>query len=147
MIFDVAATPREVWAVLNAFPGYPEWIKDVEHTETYRSDDSGVYVRFQARTPFGTSWTWFARHVYPASAAAPADAIGTWELDHQYRSSFRDAYGYWQVAAVDGEAGKTRVTYASNIRLRGVTALFRGFVLRNMIKEGPAWLRRALAPP
>jgi carbon monoxide dehydrogenase subunit G len=50
---EVAATPREVMAVLTDFEAYPDWVGNLERVEVLGHDrrGRGTRVAFQVRTP------------------------------------------------------------------------------------------------
>jgi ribosome-associated toxin RatA of RatAB toxin-antitoxin module len=103
----VAATPREVMAVIADFESYPEWVGNMEEVEVLERDrrGRGSLVAFKLRTPvMSAAYTLAYRY-------APRDAGMSWTY---HEGTLQDLSGAYQLEALDGT---TRVTYNLEVEL------------------------------
>jgi ribosome-associated toxin RatA of RatAB toxin-antitoxin module len=104
----VAATPREVMAVIADFESYPEWVGNMEEVEVLERDrrGRGSLVSFKLRTPvMSAAYTLAYRY-------APRDEGMSWTY---HEGTLQDLSGAYELQALDD--GGTRVTYHLEVEL------------------------------
>ncbi|HZD70330.1 MAG TPA: SRPBCC family protein [Actinomycetes bacterium] len=103
----VAATPKEIMAVIAGFEAYPEWIGDMEEVEVLERDrrGRGSVVAFKVRSPLVSAAYTLAYQF------APRDRGMSWT----YRGgTLRDLSGAYELEALDDA---TKVTYRMELEL------------------------------
>jgi polyketide cyclase/dehydrase/lipid transport protein len=98
----IAASPKEIMAVITDFDAYPEWAEGMKSTEVLKKDKQGraKQVRFSVSS-FGLSDTLVFEYTYAA-----ADKGCSWKLVEAKNIS--DLEGVYEL---DGGKGSTEVTY------------------------------------
>jgi ribosome-associated toxin RatA of RatAB toxin-antitoxin module len=105
---EVAATPREVMAVVADFDAYPQWVGNLEQVEVLTRDrrGRGTRVAFRLRTPvLSAAYTLAYRY-------APRDGGVSWEY---VEGTLEDLSGSYTLEPTD--AGGTLVTYRLQVEL------------------------------
>ena len=104
---EVAATPKEVMAVIADFESYPEWVGSMEEVEVLERDrrGRGSLVAFKVRTPVLTA-TYTLAYEY-----APRDRGMSWT----YREgTLKDLSGGYELEPL---GTSTQVTYRLDVEL------------------------------
>ncbi|MEX2459573.1 MAG: SRPBCC family protein [Actinomycetota bacterium] len=98
----IAASPKEIMAVITDFDAYPEWAEGMKETEVLKKDKQGraTQVRFSVSS-FGLSDTLVFAYKYAAG-----DKGCSWTLVEAKNVS--DLVGSYEL---DGGKGSTAVTY------------------------------------
>ena len=107
----VGASPERTWEVLTAFEDYPRWAPDLKSAEVVSRDDEGRAheVAFRAAA-MGRSTSYTLRYDY-----ADAPRVLAWR---QVRGDItRKLDGSYELAAVEGDAERTHVTYHLEVDL------------------------------
>ena len=130
---QVAATPREVMAVIADFDAYPGWVGNLEEVQVLARDrrGRGTRVAFKLRTPVLTA-------AYTlAYAYAPRDQGVRWSY---VEGTLRDLTGAYELApAGDG----TRVTYRLAVDLgMPLPGLVKRQAARQIVRSALGDLRR-----
>ena len=90
-IFDVNATPNEVWKVITSFEKYPSYIDELSKVETYATKGNDLFVDFTISS-WGFEVQYYIKHDYQ-----PSKGYMTWTLDYSRESDLDDSTGYWLV--------------------------------------------------
>ena len=107
----VGASPRRTWEVLTDFEGYPTWAHDLKSAEIVERDGEGRGrdVAFRAAA-MGRSTSYTLRYDY-----SQAPDVLAWKL---LRGDItRKLDGSYELAPVDGDPGRTAVTYHLEVDL------------------------------
>ena len=107
----VGASPQRTWEVLTAFEEYPRWAPDLKSAEIVSRDDDGRAheVAFRAAA-MGRSTSYTLRYDY-----GEAPRVLAWR---QVRGDItRKLDGSYELAAVEGDAERTHVTYHLEVDL------------------------------
>jgi uncharacterized protein YndB with AHSA1/START domain len=107
----VAASPQRTWEVLTDFEGYPNWAHDLKTAEIVERDEAGRPrdVAFRAAA-MGRSTSYTLRYDY-----SQAPNVLAWKL---LRGDItRKLDGSYELAPVDGDPGRTDVTYHLEVDL------------------------------
>lgn len=107
----VGASPQRTWEVLTAFEDYPRWAHDLKSAEVLSRDEQGrpLEVAFRAAA-MGRSTSYTLRYDY-----AKAPRVLAWR---QVRGDItRKVDGSYELEPVDGDDGRTRVTYHLEVEL------------------------------
>jgi ribosome-associated toxin RatA of RatAB toxin-antitoxin module len=104
---EVAATPREIMAVIADFESYPDWVGNMEAVEVLGRDrrGRGSLVSFRVRSPFMTA-AYTLAYDY-----APRDRGMSWTYEE---GTLQDLSGSYELEPGDGA---TRVTYRLDVEL------------------------------
>jgi uncharacterized membrane protein len=107
----VGASPEQTWQVLTDFDGYPTWATDLKSAEVVARDDEGraLEVAFRAAA-MGRSTSYRLRYDY-----SQAPEVLAWKLVEG--DITRKLDGSYVLAAVDGDADSTLVTYHLEVDL------------------------------
>jgi ribosome-associated toxin RatA of RatAB toxin-antitoxin module len=107
----INASPADVWDVLTDFDGYPNWANDLKSASVIARDDEGRPrdVAFRAAA-MGRSTSYTLRYDY-----AKAPHVLAWELVEG--DITRKLDGSYELAPVEGEPGRTDVTYHLEVEL------------------------------
>ena len=107
----VGASPQRTWEVLTDFEGYPAWAHDLKSVDIVERDKEGRArdVAFRAAA-MGRSTSYTLRYDY-----SQAPGVLAWKL---LRGDVtRKLDGSYELAPVDGDPGRTDVTYHLEVDL------------------------------
>ncbi len=135
-VMDVAGTPEQVWAVIDDFSSYPEWIDQLRECEVYGRSGTEVLVRFKLRV-FGRDVEYFIDH-----ERRPDLGWVTWQLDYSRESDIDDSTGYWLVYPSPDQPGKTRVEYTVDLRLKGwIPGVVEDMLANKGLDRATSWVK------
>ncbi|RME23903.1 MAG: hypothetical protein D6798_12520 [Deltaproteobacteria bacterium] len=135
-VMDVAGTPAQVWAVIDDYERYPDWIDHLEECEVYKREGTEVYVRFKLRI-LGRDVEYFIDH-----ERRPDLGWVTWQLDYSRESDIDDSTGYWLVYPSPDQPGKTRVEYTVDLRLKGwIPGVVEDLLANKGLDQATAWVK------
>ena len=130
---QVAATPREVMAVIADFDAYPGWVGNLEEVQVLARDrrGRGTRVAFKLRTPVLTA-------AYTlAYAYAPRDQGMSWTYVEGTLQDLAGSYG------LEPGDGGTRVTYRLDVELgMPLPGLVKRQAARQIVRSALGDLRR-----
>ena len=134
-IFDVNATPNEVWKVITSFEKYPSYIDELSKVETYAT-------RGRPLCCFTSSWgfevQYYIKHDYQ-----PSKGYMTWTLDYSRESDLDDSTGYWLVYPSPLDPSKTRVEYSVDLRIKGwVPGFIQTMLAETGVENATKWVNR-----
>ncbi|NOY27211.1 MAG: hypothetical protein GXP62_15185 [Oligoflexia bacterium] len=135
-VMDVHGSSEQVWAVIDDFSSYPDWIDDLDECEVYGRTEHQVLVRFKLRV-LGRDVEYFIDH-----NRRPDLGYMTWQLDYSRDSDIDDSTGYWLVYAAPGHPGYTRVEYSVDLRVKGWVPAFVEDMLANKgLDKATSWVK------
>lgn len=135
-IMDVQGTPAQVWAVIDNYAAYPNWIDMLEACEVYGRSGNEVKVRFELKV-LGKSVEYFIDH-----ERRPDLGYVTWQLDYSRTSDIDDSTGYWLVYPSPDRAGYTRVEYTVDLRLKGwVPGVVEDMLANKGLEKATGWVK------
>jgi ribosome-associated toxin RatA of RatAB toxin-antitoxin module len=107
----VSASPERTWEVLTDFDDYPTWATDLKSAAVVARDAEGraLEVAFRAAA-MGRSTSYRLRYDY-----SEAPRVLAWKLVEG--DITRKLDGSYELAPVDGDPGKTQVTYHLEVDL------------------------------
>lgn len=136
-IMDVNAAPEKVWAVINDFPSYPNWIDEMDTIDVYAKSGSHTKVHFILNVLFMDVEYWIDHTMRPESNSL------TWELDYSKHSDLDDSTGYWMVYPSPDNPGNTRVEYTVDIRLSGwVPGVVQEMLANKGLEQATTWVKK-----
>ena len=139
-IFKVNASAQKIWATIHSFPSYPEWIKGLRAADIYRSDGENIFVHFQASHWLLGKTQWYVHHSFPSLDNITNNSWGSWTLDYNKASDFRDSVGFWQVIEESKQASK--VIYSVDLLFKKKTSAFiRRAALKRSLKDATQWVK------
>ena len=140
----IDASPERVLAAALAFEDYPSWAHDIKETEVLERDDEGrgTKVRYRAAA-MGRSTTYVLGYDY-----SELPRTLSWQLLES--DITRQLDGSYEFVAVDGDPGRTEVTYEllvelvvplpSFVKRRAETR-----IVHTALRELKAWVERDAA--
>ncbi len=135
-IMDVAGTPEQVWAVIDDYGSYPNWIDQLEETEVYGRSGTEVLVRFKLKV-IGKTVEYYIDH-----ERRPDLGWTTWQLDYSRASDIDDSTGYWLVYASPDHPGRTRVEYTVDLRLKGwIPGVVEDMLANKGLDKATGWVK------
>ena len=136
-VMDVNASTDKVWAVINDFPSYPNWIKELETIDVYEKSGAHTKVHFVLNVLFMDVEYWIDHTQRPNSNAL------TWELDYGRHSDLDDSTGYWMVYPSPADPAKSRVEYTVDIRLSGwVPGMVQEMLANKGLEQATTWVKK-----
>ena len=130
---EVAATPKEVMAVIADFESYPEWVGNLEEVEVLERDrrGRGSLVAFKLRTPV-MSAAYTLAYDY-----APRDRGMSWTYQE---GTLEDLSGSYELEPLDRV---TRVTYRLEVELgMPLPGLLKRQAARQIVRSALSDLKR-----
>lgn len=135
-IMDVKGTPEQVWAVIDNFGAYPNWIDMLEECEVYSRSGNSVKVRFKLNV-MGKPVEYFINHDRRADLG-----YVTWQLDYSRLSDIDDSTGYWLVFPAPDREGYTRVEYTVDLRLSGwIPGFVEDMLAKKGLEKATSWVK------
>ncbi len=136
-IMDVHASQEKVWKVILDYGSYPNWIDDLESTQTYGQGDGHYKVQFHLSV-LGKDIIYYIDHHYQ-----PSKGYMTWQLDYSRESDIDDSTGYWLVYPTPGYEGWTRVEYTVDLRLKGwVPGIVENMLAKKGLILATSWVKK-----
>lgn len=136
-VFDVAATPAQVWQTITSFEKYPDWIGELSKCETYKRNGDEIFVDFVIST-WGVTVEYYVQHQYKPDAG-----YMTWTLDYSRESDLGDSTGYWLVYPSPLDPSKTRVEYSVDLRIQGwVPGFIQTMLAESGVEDATKWVKR-----
>jgi ribosome-associated toxin RatA of RatAB toxin-antitoxin module len=136
-IFDVSATPDQVWKVITSFENYPSYIDELSKVETYATKGNDLYVDFTISS-WGFEVQYYIKHDYQ-----PSKGYMTWTLDYSRESDLDDSTGYWLVYPSPLDPSKTRVEYSVDLRIKGwVPGFVQTMLAETGVENATKWVKR-----
>lgn len=140
----IDASPERVLEATLAFEDYPSWAHDIKETEVLERDGEGrgTKVRYRAAA-MGRSTTYVLGYDY---SALPHTL--SWQLLES--DITRQLDGSYEFASVDGDAGRTDVTYHLTVELVVPLPSFvkrraETRIVHTALRELKAWVERDAA--
>lgn len=136
-IMDVHASVDRIWAVIQDFSSYPNWIDNLKSTSVYGSQTGHILVEFQLSV-MGMGVTYYIDHsVYKDKGYM------TWQLDYTRESDIDDSTGYWLTYPTPGKPGFTRVEYTVDLRLKGwVPGIVENMLAKKGLVLATSWVKQ-----
>jgi uncharacterized membrane protein len=136
-IMDVHASVDRIWAVIQDFGSYPNWIDNLKSTSVYGNQAGHILVEFQLSV-MGMGVTYYIDHsVYKDKGYM------TWQLDYTRESDIDDSTGYWLTYPVPGKPGFTRVEYTVDLRLKGwVPGIVENMLAKKGLVLATSWVKQ-----
>jgi hypothetical protein len=136
-IMDVRAPTERVWEVILNYGAYPEWIGNLERTQTYRNAGNHRFVTFELEV-FGMDVIYYIDHTIDRDQGRL-----TWQLDYTRESDIDDSTGYWLVYPAPGHPGFTRVEYSVDLRLKGwVPGIVENMLADKGLDMATSWVKK-----
>ena len=136
-IFDVSATPDQVWKVITSFENYPSYIDELSKVETYATKGNDLFVDFTISS-WGFEVQYYIKHDYQ-----PSKGYMTWTLDYSRESDLEDSTGYWLVYPSPLDPSKTRVEYSVDLRIKGwVPGFVQTMLAETGVENATKWVKR-----
>jgi carbon monoxide dehydrogenase subunit G len=136
-VFDVDATPDQVWQTITSFGNYPIWIDELSKCETYKKNGNEILVDFVIST-WGVTVEYYVKHDYQ-----PQKGYMTWTLDYTRESDLGDSTGYWLVYPSPLDPSKTRVEYSVDLRIQGwVPGFIQTMLAESGVEDATKWVKR-----
>ena len=136
-IFDVSATPDQVWKVITSFENYPSYIDELSKVETYATKGNNLFVDFTISS-WGFEVQYYIKHDYQ-----PSKGYMTWTLDYSRESDLDDSTGYWLVYPSPLDQSKTRVEYSVDLRIKGwVPGFIQTMLAETGVENATKWVKR-----
>ena len=136
-IFDVSATPDQVWKVITSFEKYPSYIEELSKVETYATKGNDLFVDFTISS-WGFEVQYYIKHDYQ-----PSKGYMTWTLDYSRESDLDDSTGYWLVYPSPLDPSKTRVEYSVDLRIKGwVPGFVQTMLAETGVENATKWVKR-----
>jgi len=136
-IFDVNATPDQVWKVITSFEKYPSYIEELSNVETYATKGNDLFVDFTISS-WGFEVQYYIKHDYQ-----PSKGYMTWTLDYSRESDLDDSTGYWLVYPSPLDPSKTRVEYSVDLRIKGwVPGFIQTMLAETGVENATKWVKR-----
>lgn len=136
-IFDVNATPDQVWKVITNFKGYPSYIDELSKCERYSTNGNDIFVDFVISS-WGFEVQYYVKHDYQ-----PTKGYMTWTLDYSRESDLDDSTGYWLVYPSPTDPSKTRVEYSVDLRIKGwVPGFIQTMLAETGVENATKWVKR-----
>ena len=136
-IFDVSATPDQVWKVITSFENYPSYIDELSKVETYAKKGNDLFVDFTISS-WGFEVQYYIKHDYQ-----PNKGYMTWTLDYSRESDLDDSTGYWLVYPSPLDPSKTRVEYSVDLRIKGwVPGFIQTMLAETGVENATKWVKR-----
>jgi uncharacterized membrane protein len=136
-IMDVHASVDRIWAVIQDFGSYPNWIDNLKSTSVYGNQAGHILVEFQLSV-MGMGVTYYIDHsVYKDKGYM------TWQLDYTRESDIDDSTGYWLTYPAPGKPGFTRVEYTVDLRLKGwVPGIVENMLAKKGLVLATSWVKQ-----
>ncbi len=136
-IMDVNATPEKIWAIIQDYTSYPNWIDNLNSTSIYNRAGNHVFVEFKLKV-IGMSVDYFIDHTVQTD-----QGYMTWELDYSRESDIDDSTGYWLVYPAPEKPGVTRVEYTVDLRLKGwVPGIVENMLAKKGLVLATSWVKK-----
>ena len=136
-IFDVNATPDQVWKVITSFEKYPSYIDELSNVQTYATRGNDLFVDFTISS-WGFEVQYYIKHDYQ-----PSKGYMTWTLDYSRESDLDDSTGYWLVYPSPLDPNKTRVEYSVDLRIKGwVPGFIQTMLAETGVENATKWVKR-----
>ena len=136
-IFDVNATPTQVWSVITSFENYSSYIDEIAKCEQYAKNGNNISVDFVISS-WGFDVQYYIKHDYN-----PAKGYMTWTLDYSRESDLDDSTGYWLVYPSPLDASKTRVEYSVDLRIKGwVPGFIQTMLAETGVENATKWVKK-----
>ncbi len=137
--FTVQAPPAKVWQVLKDFKSIPHWIDTVKKATVYKQQDTLTHVAFTSKNWLLGDIKWFVIHNYPNNEVQRN--WGSWTLDYEKQSFFKDSIGYWKVTTDLANPNRTQVTYSIQMILsNNIPKLLHARIIKTGIKDTIQWV-------
>lgn len=135
IIQDLAASPQRVWATLQNFVRYPEWVKHVELCQSYEKRNGHIKVEFLVGM-MGLEYRYYIDHTIDEE-----NRYMHWTLDYARRSDFDDVVGYWHVEPHPTQHGWSRLYYSVNLQLSGwIPGFVRNIIIETGLIDAVSWV-------
>lgn len=137
VIFRVDASKDKIWQTILNYSSYPDWIKNVDHTQLYREEDQHYYVDFLVG-----HWL-LGKFRYSVVHYLSNDSWMKWRLDDKKPADFTLSIGYWKVIEASNDTGKHDVYYSANFQFREPRPEYiRKKGIKAGLKQASIWLPR-----
>ena len=136
-ILDIAATKRDILAVITDYDEYPNFIDRMEKAEIYKENEKEIY------TTFVLNATVSKIEYYIYHKVDRRKGLITWTLDYTRESDFDDSTGYWLVYRSPDDPQKTRLEYSVDLRLKGWVPKFVEKLLADQgLEDATKWVKK-----
>lgn len=136
-VFKVNASPKSIWAVIEDFEKYPQWISSLSECKTYKKEDDKIFVEFTVKV-WPVTTTYYIEHYYPGEKKG----WGTWKLDYSRLSDLDDSVGFWRVTPVEGKSDQSIVSYSVDVRVKSaLLKLVKNLIVKRGLKEATQWVK------
>ena len=137
VVFRIDASKEKIWHTILSYNSYPDWIKNVDHTQIYRQKDQHYYVDFLVG-----HWL-LGKFRYSVVHYLSNDSWMKWQLDDKKSADFTLSIGYWKIIEAANEPGKHDVFYSANFQFKEPRSEYiRKKGIKAGLKQASIWLPR-----
>uniref|UniRef100_A0A7S3QJ75 Coenzyme Q-binding protein COQ10 START domain-containing protein n=1 Tax=Chaetoceros debilis TaxID=122233 RepID=A0A7S3QJ75_9STRA len=140
---DIDAPKKAVWRQILDMDSYVGKVSKVKECNNYSVEpNSDGTVRFKTKMVLGVMPGYSYENYYDHSYNAEKGSV-TWSLDYKKFNDFDDVAGHWHVEDHPTKAGKTRVFYACDLKVKNTLPKpIMNFLQKTALKQATAWVKK-----